>query len=843
MSISIGDAILKIGVDKSDFDTAMGQMSANIQSSMQKLQAGFKVGGAALTAFGAAGLKVSDTARELNAQLGQTAITLGVSTGQMRELALSLTNVTFPLKEVTATMDLLARAGIRDAETLKTTAAAFDTLGDAVGSTASVVTDQMVMAMKTYQLSAQQIAAETDNITYLVRNTALSMDNFASVVGYITPELVEMGLTMGDTIALLGIMESKGVSGSVATRAFRTAITEATNTQIPLNEALGVTQEEMESYRAKLEASTGLTQKFADENNKQYGILDKVKQKFDEITLAAGSFLTPLEPVLGAMTALGPAMLFFSNKTGIATAKVVAQTLAQAAHTAITKPAIIAAKAAAAAQWLWNAAMAANPIGLIILGIAALIAAIILLWKNWDKVTKFFKEAWHNIKMFFLQGVASILESLSKFTAFIPGLNKLVESAREKIAGMMDAESAKDNAAEMIRTTEAWAEEERRIIEEQTQAKREELEKQRGNAKSAYENEIDDLRKTYGILEGCDDDYTETKMDAARRLSDERGKALDRQMSDERRAYDERIAMIDSEYAARLKLVDEEAAAAIAMLNNQIDAIRAQQDAEEKARRDQENAERQAELEEKVAGAKTEKERIAAQKELDDFLTQLAIEAAREQRDAQINSLRDQIEAVRESAAHQKDRLQEEQDAKIAAEKAKLDATLTALQAEKDGLDTALQAELERLETERQAAEDAAQARLDATLQRIDDETEAMEKHLADELLAIQQHVADVNEATAKLLDRTITITTVHRDVRSSGSGSSATSSFAGLPQGIIAEPVLSKMPFAVAGSGPKPASVGITISGNFYIREEADIEKVASAMVTKIRLKTGLKL
>jgi len=39
-----------------------------------------------------------------------------------------------------------------------------------------------------------------------------------------------------------------------------------------------------------------------------------------------------------------------------------------------------------AVQWAWNAAMAANPITLVVIGIALLIAGIILLVKNWDKV-------------------------------------------------------------------------------------------------------------------------------------------------------------------------------------------------------------------------------------------------------------------------------------------------------------------------------------------------------------------------------------------------------------------------------------------------------------------------
>jgi len=47
-----------------------------------------------------------------------------------------------------------------------------------------------------------------------------------------------------------------------------------------------------------------------------------------------------------------------------------------------------------AAQWLWNAAMTANPIGAVIVGVAALVAGIVVLVKNWDKVTAAVKRAW-----------------------------------------------------------------------------------------------------------------------------------------------------------------------------------------------------------------------------------------------------------------------------------------------------------------------------------------------------------------------------------------------------------------------------------------------------------------
>ncbi|QEK11698.1 hypothetical protein FQB35_04590 [Crassaminicella thermophila] len=47
-----------------------------------------------------------------------------------------------------------------------------------------------------------------------------------------------------------------------------------------------------------------------------------------------------------------------------------------------------------AAQWLWNTAMAANPIGTVVTAVALLTAGIYALYKNFDKVTGAIKKAW-----------------------------------------------------------------------------------------------------------------------------------------------------------------------------------------------------------------------------------------------------------------------------------------------------------------------------------------------------------------------------------------------------------------------------------------------------------------
>jgi hypothetical protein len=66
----------------------------------------------------------------------------------------------------------------------------------------------------------------------------------------------------------------------------------------------------------------------------------------------------------------------------VATFQANANARAEAARAVVTGKATVATKLAAAAQWLWNAALAANPIALVVIAVAALTAGVILLARN-----------------------------------------------------------------------------------------------------------------------------------------------------------------------------------------------------------------------------------------------------------------------------------------------------------------------------------------------------------------------------------------------------------------------------------------------------------------------------
>lgn len=87
----------------------------------------------------------------------------------------------------------------------------------------------------------------------------------------------------------------------------------------------------------------------------------------------------PILAIRGALMAVRMGWLLY---TGVMKAGIVVTKGARAAQIAFAA----AAKVMAAAQWLLNAALSANPIALVVLAIGALIAIGVLLYKNWDTV-------------------------------------------------------------------------------------------------------------------------------------------------------------------------------------------------------------------------------------------------------------------------------------------------------------------------------------------------------------------------------------------------------------------------------------------------------------------------
>lgn len=123
------------------------------------------------------------------------------------------------------------------------------------------------------------------------------------------------------------------------------------------------------------------------------------------VTLAVGYASTF---VIGGFLQLKKALIMVRTAYALVTSSAVIGRVAMMA-------AAIGTKVVTGAMWLFNAALTANPIGLLIVAIAGLIAAGVLLYKNWDLVKAKAMEVWNAMP----QGVRDAITSIKDFLTSI----------------------------------------------------------------------------------------------------------------------------------------------------------------------------------------------------------------------------------------------------------------------------------------------------------------------------------------------------------------------------------------------------------------------------------------
>ena len=415
-----------------------------------------------------------------------------------------------------------------------------------------------------------------------------------------------------------------------------------------------------------------------------------------------------------------------------------------------------------AAQWLWNAALTANPIGVVIMAIAGLVAAGIALYKNWDKVTAFIKGAWHNIKIFFLEGIEKILGALARFTGWIPKFGDSIQKAHDAVSNMIDVEKVKKNldgykkalqgAADLLAYEFAPSTEEaKKAIEEQTEA----MQEQMGNMR----------------------DLTSKTKDYASEQTSILIKAIDDRMKRESSAHDQIMDNLQDEYDATLKNIDSGLDATLKGFQDEIDIIDAQMEATADAERDQQDIKRKAELEEAKRNASTAEEWKRAKENLAEFLEDLEARRIREGLEDEKDALRQKMDLARNEAQTSKDLALKAYDFEQGLQKKGFDTVISQLNAQKVSLDTALAEKL----------------------QRYDDDEKSFAKMLGVETKGMLDFVTEYNELINQLQNKVVTITTVHQDIYTSGGQGVS------VPEGPWPSPTPSPTPPSASGGEAPP--------------------------------------
>jgi len=153
---------------------------------------------------------------------------------------------------------------------------------------------------------------------------------------------------------------------------------------------------------------------------------------------ALGSLFGALKLALGITKIFGLAQALLAGVMGTSGASIAITTASTKAYVIGTKIAAVATKVWSVVQIAFNAVMSANPIALVIIGIAALVAIIILAVKYWKQITAAVKAAWEWIVNFYdaMKGLIVI------FAPFLIPLLTTIEVIRELVKSFADIKAA-----------------------------------------------------------------------------------------------------------------------------------------------------------------------------------------------------------------------------------------------------------------------------------------------------------------------------------------------------------------------------------------------------------------
>jgi tetratricopeptide (TPR) repeat protein len=260
---------------------------------------------------------------------------------------------------------------------------------DAFGKAIAVDNDEII------KLSTQlgsRLPADAKALSAELINTAYDIEAYTA--GAVTAEAVSTKLAKAFADGELSAKELTKIFPDLsdATYAQAEALSKAGKNQ----EALSLLNDAAQKkYGDAAEKNVTSTQKFevALANFKETlgtKVLPILEKGIDFLTKVIDAFDNLPGPVqnvvlaLGAVVAIGGPLLTF-----LASAKTAMITLG------------IVTKAQTGSQIALNTAMLANPIGIVIIAIAAIIAIGVLLWKNWDTITEYAGKLWGVIKNVF----------------------------------------------------------------------------------------------------------------------------------------------------------------------------------------------------------------------------------------------------------------------------------------------------------------------------------------------------------------------------------------------------------------------------------------------------------
>lgn len=334
--------------------SGVGQAGAaaatSVADNWKKVTAVTATAGAALEAFSRKQNEMTEQTARLGAQMGLT-------TDEIRDLALESANVTRPLDEVLDLMEIGRQQGIENTAELMEYVAAWDTVADATGES-SVELAGMSKVLEGFNVDGPIEAYAA--FGFIQQETTLSVGEFLESIQRVLPELGDMDLSLDQTAALLGIMEREmGLTGRVARTELQQAVMQADGSIDDMLTTLGISGETFAEYTLSVEESSDVIERNADIHAETFTVMQKLQFWLTEVMFRYGDLAKILGVLVIPLLAIGPASK--AAQLSVTSLKTAVGGLVKTMTFLVAHPAILALGAlAASVAIVWKNSKDAN---------------------------------------------------------------------------------------------------------------------------------------------------------------------------------------------------------------------------------------------------------------------------------------------------------------------------------------------------------------------------------------------------------------------------------------------------------------------------------------------------
>ncbi|WP_407375184.1 hypothetical protein [Methanobrevibacter sp.] len=232
--------------------------------------------------------------------------------------------------------------------------------------------------MQSVGVSADNLPSSFNAIAYAQSNVNGGADTLTTVLKRQASTINEYGLNTDQLVLIMQKLSQQGVQGMKMGSELSKVLKDNNGDITAIEQSLGMQSGALSNATQITGEYEGKLQQLADEEAEHKTILDQIGAAWEDVSLQMSPVLEPMGSFMGLIGQAG------SYAVGINGLVTLAQSMNTLRNAEILST--IATKASAAAQWLLNIAMDANPIMLVVLAIIALVAILGYLYFNNEQV-------------------------------------------------------------------------------------------------------------------------------------------------------------------------------------------------------------------------------------------------------------------------------------------------------------------------------------------------------------------------------------------------------------------------------------------------------------------------